>query len=191
MICSRHTLAAWTCAAVLIFFTQGRAFAQTEDPLATPDWGDYPLLMSQFGELCTMCEAYVECVPSPSEGGDRNGSHLYYFKTKTFWGQIATIWYYIAQWFAPVTNEGRPAAVYRFNADGTAADLLPTSAYLDVAEARVEIDGTWIDRNTNAWFTLENVPLGQCKRLGIPESMKMIEDTGPWQSRLDMSGAAK
>ncbi|MEQ8510247.1 MAG: hypothetical protein RIF37_09435 [Rhodospirillaceae bacterium] len=190
MTCWTRTITAWTFAASLFLYSPASIAVaqQPSDPLATPDWGDYPLLMSQFGELCTMCEAYVRCTPNADQ---EISSKLYYFKNKTFWGQIATIWFYFAKWFAPITNEGRPAAIYTFSPDGSAESMMPAEAYLDVAESKIEIGGTWIDRDTNTWFALDNTTLGQCVRLGIPESMKAIEDAAPWQIKAKMADATQ
>lgn len=181
----KSTVIAWTllllvCAGA----TSTAALAQNpNDTLATPDWGDYPMLMSQFGELCTMCEAYVQCNSAESADQTSPPYTLYYFKTKTFWAQIATIWDYFAMWFDPVTSQSRPAAVYQF-ADQV---VTPVTAYLSVADSLIEIDGTRIDRNTLEWSSDAGQKLGTCTRLGIPESMAMIENAGPWTSLDEVS----
>ena len=193
MIRSMPMLAAWTFVFALIFAPFGSA-AQAQQragepaqftlqSMTTPDWGPYPLLMSEFGELCTMCEAYVQCM-AESEPLEQNASFsLYYFETKTFWAQIATIWYYFAQWIDPITAEARPATIYRFAKDKARQDMLPTEAFLDKEEAIIRIDNTWIDRDNLQWFSQNDDQIGRCRRLGIPESMAMIEREGPWQLR--------
>jgi len=174
-------LAFWTAITCGIGALPSSVAAQSaEDLQVTPDWGDYPLLMSQFGELCTMCVAYLYCVPEESGTPDARYA-LYHFQTKDFWGQIATIWDYFAIWFDPVTSESRPAVIYDAMALNQAQTSAETIAYLDEAENRVEIGGTWIDRQTAAWFDETDQRIGTCIRPGIPEAMEFIEAQGPWQ----------
>jgi hypothetical protein len=149
----------------------------------TSDWGDYPLLMSQFGELCTKCVAYLRCIPDDAAPPVDDRFALYYFETKDFWGQIATIWDYFAKWFNPVTSESRPATVYRNAGAGERRTTATLEAYLDVKNARIEIDGTWIDRDTSVWYALEtNERIGQCHRPSIEGGVMIVEQMGPWQS---------
>lgn len=180
MVCFKHALAVWTlCLFVVVSGGAPPATAQQSDNLSTPDWGDYPLLMSQFGELCTMCEAYLRCTPTSTVGDTGRQETLYYFETKTFWGQIATIWDYFARWFDPVTSETRPATIYRISTPNASNAVEPTEPALSVADARIEIDGTWIDRNTGAWFAAGNSEIGTCSRKGIGESMALVARTWP------------
>ncbi len=187
MSCFRRAVAAWTLVLSILLSTQStEALAQeSTNSMATPDWGDYPLLMSQFGELCTMCEAYVQCTVGQSTASNSENFTLYYFETKTFWGQIATIWDYFAMWFDPVTSEKRPATVFKFTAGEKSNVTLPVTTYLSVEDATIDIDGMRIDRNTLAWFADNGDSIGTCRRLGIPESMAMIETNGPWEVSLD------
>jgi hypothetical protein len=168
--------------AVIAFWTLlllATASPLSKQPLAqevhsTPDWGDYPLLMSQFGELCTMCEAYLKCEADGLSNPDSEAFTLYYFQTKTFWGQIATIWDYFAKWFDPVTSENRPATIYRFQKNSRISEPVPTKTNLSVADSRIDIDNTWIDRDGSTWHNRSGDVIGTCKRLSIPESMAMI-----------------
>lgn len=181
MVCFNRTVAVWTLSlflAVSVFMPSPRA-QSTPDMLATPDWGDYPLLMSQFGELCTMCEAYLRCTPGPDAADTGRAETLYFFETKTFWGQIATIWDYFAMWFDPVTSEKRPATIYRVATPDSADAVVPTETYLSVIDAKIEIDGTWINRESGEWFTAEDSKIGMCSRKGIGESMAAIAQIWP------------
>lgn len=181
MVCFNRTVAVWTLSLFMAFSTcVSQSQAQSvPDNLATPDWGDYPLLMSQFGELCTMCEAYLRCIPDSSGATSERQETLYYFQTKTFWGQVATIWDYFARWFDPVTSEERPATIYRVSTPSSEDAVVPTLTYLSVADAKVEIDGTWVDRNSGEWFTADDSKIGMCSRKGIGESMAAIAQIWP------------
>lgn len=181
MIRYARLIAVWTLLAATPIMEA--RFAAAQEPggsYTTPDWGDYPMLMSQFGELCTMCEAYVKCTPDTARGAEQQGFNLYYFQVKSFWGQIATIWIYFAVWFDPITSEERPAAIYRF--DGSRA-VIPTTAYLSEEDALIEIDDTQIDRDSADWHNSDGVRIGTCTRLGIPESMAMISRSGQWMEQ--------
>ncbi|NKB45619.1 MAG: hypothetical protein GKS03_15210 [Alphaproteobacteria bacterium] len=173
----RQAITAWTLVGFLMISGfNSEVWAQASaDPMGTPDWGDYPMLMSQFGELCTMCEAYVQCRPEPADSTTDRDFTLYYFQNKTFWGQIATIWDYFARWFDPVTSQSRPATVYKFSSDATVTET-PLTAYLSVAESEIQIEKTRIDRTKHSWMNEGGDEIGTCKRLGIPESMAMIEN---------------
>ena len=159
------------CGATALFLLSAPALSQeTADRLDAPDWGDYPLLMSQFGELCTMCVAYVHCHADQQDRPSDEAQVLYYFQTKDFWGQIQTIWDYYAQWFNPVTAESRPATVY--------AGAAPRSveAFLDKKNGIIRIDGTWIDRDNSAWFSDgSDEQIGSCSRPSIQAGMVLAE----------------
>ena len=83
---------------------------------ARADEQQYLLLMNRFGEICTMCEAVVLCadgdvsaVTVADLGSPGTGPFtLYHFQTKTFWGQVATIWSYLRRWVEPIIREERP-----------------------------------------------------------------------------------
>ena len=126
-----------------------------------------------------MCEAYVKCEPNVGRQNSASGYVLYYFQTKTFWGQIATIWDYFAVWFDPVTSENRPATIYRFTDNAENMVSTPTTTYLSVADSRIDIDQTWIDRDTHAWNDNAGNVIGHCNRLGIPESMELVAQQSP------------
>ena len=177
----------WTLLLVMPFGmppSQVRA-QESETEFVTPDWGNYPLLMSQFGEICTMCVAYLQCRPKQTDETAGENFALYYFETKSFWGQIATIWDYFAVWFDPVTSETRPATIYRFSSDANGNVRIPTNAYLSVADAKIEIDNTWIDRDTSEWYSDSGENIGSCRRLGIPESIHMVSINEPWKEQLE------
>lgn len=146
---------------------------------------DY-LLVGQFGELCTMCEAVVLCQTQEPQGEsvpDSGDFALYYLQTRTFWSQISTIW----EWFITnFTQEGlaarghtRPTHVYRV-ADGRwspreviEARLLLNPGLLSVGEHR-------IDRVSRAWSNAETgAELGYCARLPLWNALERIEENAP------------
>ena len=177
----RRLAAVWTLLALMAI--PSNILAQEAEPsFTTPDWGDYPLLMSQFGELCTMCIAYVRCKEDNPGTSSTEDFAIYYFEIKSFWGQIATIWDYFAKWFDPVTSEKRPALIYRFNDDGNEYASVPTTAYLSREKSRIEIENTWIDRNTADWYAKSNEQIGSCDRMGIPEATYLIAQGKQWHA---------
>lgn len=181
MVCFKRVLAVWT-----LYLIVGGAIlsppatAQDLPPeVITPDWSSYPLLMSEFGELCTMCEAYLRCTPDPTTDAADRAETLYFFRTKTFWAQIATIWDYFALWFDPVTSQERPATIYRIAAPQTDDAVIQTMTYLSEEAARIEIDNSWVDRNSGEWFTMDDTKIGMCDRRPIGESMDAIANLWP------------
>ncbi len=189
-----YTLAVWTLAltlAVSIGFATNLTPASAQEPVSapeSPDWGDYPLLMSQFGELCTMCVAFLYCTPDDEPTSDESRFALYYFQTKDFWGQIATIWDYFARTFDPVTSESRPVTIYLKLDPDSEATVEETEAYLDKVEAIIEVGGTLVDRDTAVWHDASDSAIGTCVRPSVTQGLQLIEQYAPWT---DITGASQ
>jgi hypothetical protein len=146
-------------------------------------YADY-LLVGQFGEICTMCEAIVICDISDSEiplstiPADGNFT-LYHFQTRTFWSQIATIW----EWF--ITNfdsdslaesgHRRPVRVYTVT-DGRWSEASTVEAHLSLEPATIDIGDDRIDRIESRWLKgQKKEPVGFCQRLPLWDSLEIIE----------------
>lgn len=161
---------------VLIQFERARA-QEDEDLL---------LLTSQFGELCTMCEAYLRCKPTHQSlrvKSEEGAFTIYYFKTKDFWGQIATIWDWFVHLIDPVQSQTRPMTVYEAAADKAAGGRrtqLVTTAFLSLEEAKIEVPDAWIDRTDGAWYAVDGMLIGQCTRVPITDAIDLVRGLGPW-----------
>lgn len=155
----------------------------------------YLLLMNRFGELCTMCEAVVLCaegdVSTVQVSGlaerDMGPFTIYHFQTKTFWGQVATIWNYLKRWVEPIIREERPVQVYRVGAGGvTGADrsLEERMANLSIEPPLLDVGDRRINRETGAWETPAGQAAGSCARLPIREGLGFLKAHAPWPAVL-------
>jgi len=152
---------------------------------------DYLLLMNRFGELCTMCEAVVLCadgdvsaVTVPDLGAPATGPFtIYHFQTKTFWGQVATIWTYLKRWVEPIVREERPVRIYTVGTGGVAApgrSLEERMASLSIEPPLLDVGARRINRETSAWEDAQGQPVGTCARLPIKEGLGFVKAHSPW-----------
>lgn len=142
---------------------------------------DYMLLQSRFGELCTMCEAIVLCERDGENGSGSSpvGYTMYHFHTKTFWGQVRTIYEYMIRWIQPVVSGGRPVTIAELpvgSARPAEASSSRVMGYLVLEPAVVEIDGRQIDRWSGAWQDRDGRVIGSCRRLPLRETLQALED---------------
>lgn len=151
----------------------------------------YLLLMNRFGEICTMCEAVVLCadgdvsaVTVADLGSPEAGPFtLYHFQTKTFWGQVATIWNYLRRWVEPIVREERPVQIYTVGAGGVAGpgrSLEEHMARLSIEPPLLEVGTRRINRKTSAWETPGGQAVGSCARLPIKEGLGFVKAHAPW-----------
>lgn len=168
-------------AGLLALFLVGAASAQ----INVDAYRDY-LLVGQFGELCTMCEAVVLCREQEPQGEsvpDSGDFALYHLQTRTFWSQMSTIW----EWFITnFTQEGlaarghtRPAHVYRV-ANGEWSPREVIEARLVLSPGVLRIGEHSIDRVSRAWSNAETgAELGHCARLPLWDALESIEENAP------------
>jgi hypothetical protein len=148
----------------------------------------YMLLVNRFGELCTMCEAMVACTAGASAPADMaalaTGPYtLYHFQTKTFWGQVATIFKYLQRWITPVVREERPVVIYTVGSDGPGGatrSRVETLAELSTEPALLVAGDRQIDRWTSAWQTRDGAPAGSCARLPLRDTLAFLSTHAPW-----------
>lgn len=144
------------------------------------------LLVGQFGELCTMCEAVVLCQAQEPQGEsvpDSGDFALYHLQTRTFWSQISTIW----EWFITnFTQEGlaarghtRPTHVYRV-AKGDWSPREVIEARLVLNPGVLSVGEHSIDRISRVWSNAETgAELGHCARLPLWDALESIEANAP------------
>lgn len=168
------------------------AFMCVSHVLAQDESAQYMLLKNEFGELCTMCEATVVCSQTELPGVEdlsKPGAApytLYHFHTKTFFGQMATIWDYMVRWIEPVVRESRPVTIYKVPADGIGSDSRSrreTTVYLSLEPALIEINGQQIDRWSRQWADADGTVLGACQRLPLRDTWRVLQDAQPWPER--------
>ncbi|MEZ5565340.1 MAG: hypothetical protein R3F24_07395 [Gammaproteobacteria bacterium] len=169
--------------AILLSALAMPAGAQINDP----KYADY-LLVGQFGEICTMCEATVLCeagadVPTHKAIPEQGSFKLYYLHTRSFWSQVATIreWF-IANFSAKPLASGhdRPVTAYSVK-NGVWAERINASAHISLEPALLVMgDGYEIDRVDRRWRkTGSHATLGYCQRLPLWESLATIKtETG-------------
>jgi hypothetical protein len=168
----------------LICHTAGLSAETSSDP-------DEMLLHNKFGELCTMCEATVVCASrdvsnvtvdelNQATGGPYT---LYHFHTKTFLGQIATIYDYLIRWIEPVITEKRPVTIYAIPAAGDASVArarTETNAELSLEPPVIAIDKQQIERRSREWRSADGQALGSCKRLPLRDTWAFLQANAPW-----------
>jgi len=185
-----HGLAAWlrvgVVAASLAPAASGLRAADGEAP------GEYLLLENKFGELCTMCEATVLCRNGEVSGIgvadlDRPQTApytLYHFHTKTFWGQVGTIWDYLVRWVEPVTTEQRPVSVYAvddYSGKTLRGGLTETMGILSLDPARIDVGQHTIDRRTGEWRDADGTRAGYCVRLPLRDTYRFLKSNAGWE----------
>jgi len=143
---------------------------------------DY-FLVGRFGELCTMCEAVAFCTegaarPDYAQLPEVGNGTLYFFQTRTFWSQIATI----GEWFMAnftsdalaVRGHARPVQVYDIQA-GHWSGPRRFEARLVLEPGVIELDDRRIDRVSRAWQSADGGrSLGFCQRLPLWDSLEVI-----------------
>ena len=152
-----------------------------------PAYADY-LLVGQFGEICTMCEAIVLCENANAETRRENipadGSFtLYHLQTRTFWSQIATIWEWFITNFDPdslaVAGHRRPVMVYTVT-DGSWSKPQTLEAHVSLDPATIVIGDDAIDRIESRWLRGAAMrPAGFCQRLPLWDSLETIAAQSP------------
>ncbi|MDX2222320.1 MAG: hypothetical protein SFV21_06200 [Rhodospirillaceae bacterium] len=118
------------------------------------------LLASEFGELCTMCEAAVRC--EPAQMSETARATVYVFHKKSFMNQVATIWDYLP-FVAKSDWESRPATIYQFNGDSV--ERGGETARLNFTAAKAEVGGTLINRLNGEWQAGDGSALGLCREI--------------------------
>lgn len=147
-----------------------------------PAYADY-LLVGQFGEICTMCEAVVLCENADAETQRENipadGSFtLYHLQTRTFWSQVATIWEWFITNFDPdslaVAGHRRPVMVYTIT-EGSWSKPQTLEAHVSLDPATIVIGDDAIDRIESRWLRGAAMrPVGFCQRLPLWDSLETI-----------------
>jgi hypothetical protein len=120
----------------------------------SPDGGTFLLLQDKFGELCTMCEATLTCVPNDSAAAPTTLR----FQKKTFLGQMRTVLDFVPG-LGPGAWEERPVIVALAGQERTEA------ARLSTAEAQIQIAEMRIDRRTGAWSDVHGKTMGTCSEV--------------------------
>ena len=144
----------------------GRAAALMALVTATPTMaadGKGQLLTTQFGELCTMCTATLQCGP---EGGAQT---TYAFGTRTFLSQMSTVLDYVPGLSDQAKVHSRPVTI---TIDGKRVD---GTAKFNFRDARIDLPdakgaATWIDRSSGAWHGAGESLLGRCTVPAAPSA---------------------
>lgn len=151
---------------------------------AQPKTTQHLLLGSPYGEFCTMCEAFVACVPQneipaePLKALPETGNFtLYYFPTRTFLQQIYTIWEWFSMMFVPMNVHNRPLEIYQPNGSQLSHSVTQTEFSIDPPKITVP-DGI-IQRDTAAWLDSAGQPKGQCYRLPLWDTLDAVKKRMP------------
>lgn len=142
------------------------------------------LLVGQFGEICTMCEAMVLCQATsapiaPKAVPDAGSFTLYHLHTRTFWSQVSTIWeWFVANFSSASLAAGheRPVTVYRVE-DGAWSPPLAAQVRVALEPALLTMtDGHAIERRDRRWQRSEDaLDIGYCERLPLWDALTEID----------------
>ncbi|MCP4275533.1 MAG: hypothetical protein GY779_04165 [Gammaproteobacteria bacterium] len=140
------------------------------------------LLVGEFGELCTMCEAIVLCEASnqprthkkiPATGNFT----LYHVQTRTFWSQMSTIWeWFIANFDSESLAQGhsRPVLAYQVSQANWSGPI-KTETHLALEPPLISFSNLSIDRRDGRWVRdIDNKTAGYCQRMPLWESLETI-----------------
>lgn len=151
--------------------------AQASLSAAQPRSTEHLLLGSEFGEFCTMCEAFLLCSREHNASYERlpaDGNYtLYYFPTRSFWQQIATIWEWFKMMFVPMNTHNRPLQV-TVSRDGQ-RDISQAETTFSIEPARIYVPQAYIDRNNGQWHDAQHNPIGQCQRLPLWQTLDELK----------------
>lgn len=148
---------------------------------AQPRSSAHLLLGSDFGDFCTMCEAFVACgdsLPaeiseSPQLITEQNQATLYYFPTRTFWQQVMTIWTWFKSIFVDVNAQSRPLTVYQIDKSNWQAHDADT--VFSVEPPQISVPGGMIERSEKLWIDDAGNTIGLCHRLPLWETLDIVE----------------
>ena len=155
---------------------------------AQPKTTEHLLLGSPYGEFCTMCEAFVVCLPQ-NEAANVNPAEppkvlpesgnftLYYFPTRTFWQQIYTIWEWFIVNFMPVNSHGRPLGIYQ--PDGATLSYQAAETFFSIDPPEITLPDAIINRDDGSWLDSNRQPKGSCYRLPLWETPDAVAKRAP------------
>ncbi len=140
------------------------------------------LLVGQFGELCTMCEAIVLCDDREikqeyTQIPDDGSFTVYHFHTRTFWSQVFTIWDVFISNFntSSVEKRGHTRPIDRYDIqNGEWKIPQRIDARLTLDPGVIDLAQTKIDRITREWLDKNNQAIGTCQRLPLWMSLETI-----------------
>ena len=140
------------------------------------------LLVGEFGELCTMCEAIVLCEASNqlrthTKIPAQSSFTLYHLQTRTFWSQITTIWeWFIANFDSESLAQGhaRPVLVYQVNPNRWSGPT-KTEVQLALEPPLISFSNLSIDRRDGRWIRdVDGETAGYCQRMPLWKSLDTI-----------------
>lgn len=153
---------------------------------AQPKSSAHLLLGSQYGEFCTMCEAFVVCLPQSEVKADQpplaalpaSGDYtLYYFPTRTFWQQVYTIWEWFKMMFVTINSHGRPLGIY--TPDGTTLSYQTGETQFSIDPPEITVPDGMIKRDNGNWLDQNKQVKGQCYRLPLWETLDEVAKLAP------------
>jgi hypothetical protein len=159
---------------------------------AQPKSTEALLLGSPYGEFCTMCEAFVVCLPESDVNAPQKitalptseNFTLYYFPTRTFWQQIYTIWEWFSMMFVPMNTHDRPLEIYQPDANGSLTHTLAGTGF-SVDPPQITVPDGIIQRDNGKWLNANNQAKGQCYRLPLWETLDAVAKRLPQKQNTD------
>ena len=141
------------------------------------------LLVGQFGEICTMCEAVVLCEASPTPPAHGQvpaaGSFtLYRLHTRSFLSQVSTIWEWFVANFSTaglVAGHTRPVTIHVVE-QGTWQPPVEAEMRVSLEPPRLAAgDDSEIDRRDRSWRrSSTGASIGYCERLPLWPALEAI-----------------
>lgn len=120
--------------------------------------------------FCSTCDNFVRCQ------SDDTSYTLYRLRSKTVWGQIATIWDYLIALVRPKILDKRPLTIYGAAGEQKSLLLDRSVAIIDLQAATIRLPEGMIDMQRGEWFSAAGASQGHCAQISNRDGYGFVRD---------------